>query len=73
MPKARCTSAFVDDDVDLAADLAGELADRPAVGEVERHQRHLAQAVMSSRPGSFFHGSAWPSPDDLGARLGRAP
>ena len=52
----------VDDDVDLAADLAGQLA-RPSDRCVRSSGTSVTSfiALMSSKPGSFFHGSAWPT------------
>jgi hypothetical protein len=70
MPKVRCTSALLIDDVDLAADGARKLGHLPAVGEVQRHERHLrqrrdvVQAVAHLLPGL---GVA--DPDDVGAGL----
>ena len=55
------TIGGVDEDIDLAADLAGERTHRAAVGQVERHRLHLRQLAQTPRsPAIFFHGSASP-------------
>ena len=59
----------VDHDVDLAADLAGQLADRAPVGEVERHQRHLRQGSDVVEAGPFLPRLGVADPHDLGPGL----
>ena len=59
----------VDDDVDLAADLPRQLGHRAAVGQVERHQRHLRQRRDVVEPRQLLPWLGMADPDDLGAGL----
>ena len=56
----------VDDDVDLAADLARKLHDRLRIGEVERHERDLRQGSQLVGAGKLLPGLRLADPDELG-------
>ena len=72
MPKARWTSALLTRMSTLPPISPASSRTDLRVGDVERHQRTCGSVARSSKPGSFFHGSAMADPDDVGAGLRRA-
>ena len=63
----------VDQDIDLGADLAGQLAHRTAVGYVERNKFRLRQLAQRLEAGKLLPRLGFADPDQLGAGRGERP